>query len=200
AFHGGPDVVVLHKKEFGLASFLAQRYHYSRSFAAMRLRGAPRWKRLAYAAATALLPGVLLARMTAAVLKKGRHRKWFVRALPAVCVFVVSWAVGECVGALWGPGRSLELVEESWTRSRGRTLPSWWRPSPERRTWPGAWTAWSPRRRVPRSSRPPPPPRRLWSLSGGASLPSASCGPRRAPASSPCGAWGWRGRGGGWWR
>ena len=37
-----PSIVLYHKKSFGVMEFLSQRYHYGRSFAAMRTEGAPR--------------------------------------------------------------------------------------------------------------------------------------------------------------
>jgi hypothetical protein len=55
AFQSDPDLAVTHKKRFGYLHFLAQRYHYSRSFAGMRLEASPWWKRVGYACATPLL-------------------------------------------------------------------------------------------------------------------------------------------------
>jgi glycosyl transferase family 2 len=110
-FQSDPDLVVIHKKSFGYLRFLAQRYHYSRSFAGMRLRGSPWWKRMGYACATPLLPPLLMGRMAAAVARKRRHGARFVQAAPVLATFLVSWAWGEAVGALLGPGRSLERVE-----------------------------------------------------------------------------------------
>jgi glycosyltransferase involved in cell wall biosynthesis len=110
-FYCDPEMAVLHKKSFGYRYFLSQRYHYSRSFAGMRLTGARRWRRWVYAAGTLLLPGLLLARIGAAVARKRRHGRAFVLCLPILATFLVSWAVGEGVGALLGPGKSLERVE-----------------------------------------------------------------------------------------
>jgi len=109
--YSDPEMVVLHKKSFGYGYFASQRYHYSRSFAGMRLRAAPVWKRGLYALATSLLPGVLLCRIVSAVLRKGRHGREFLRSLPVLATFLVVWAVGEAVGALLGPGDSLQRVE-----------------------------------------------------------------------------------------
>jgi GT2 family glycosyltransferase len=106
-----PDLAVVHKKTFGYAHFLSQRYHYSRSFAGMRLQDAPWWKRLGYALATPLLPPLLMGRLIVAVARKRRHGARLVRAAPVLATFLLSWAFGEAVGALVGPGRSLERVE-----------------------------------------------------------------------------------------
>jgi glycosyltransferase involved in cell wall biosynthesis len=106
-----PDLVVSHRKEFGFREFLSQRYHYSRSFAGMRLEGAPFWKRLAYAVATPLLPPVLFARIARAVGRRRGHGRRFLAAAPVLAAFLGSWAWGEAVGALAGPGDSLARVE-----------------------------------------------------------------------------------------
>jgi glycosyltransferase involved in cell wall biosynthesis len=93
-FYCDPDLVVYHKKEFGFGYFMSQRYHYSRSFAGMRMKGASWPVRLAYACATPLV-----------------HLSKFVRATPVIFAFLISWAWGEAVGALFGPGDSLQRVD-----------------------------------------------------------------------------------------
>lgn len=110
-FHSDPDLVVDHKKEFGFGYFISQRYHYSRSFVAMRLEAASLLARLAYALATPLLPPLLMTRIARTVWRKGRRRREFVLAIPVIAVFLVSGAWGEAAGALWGPGDSLARVE-----------------------------------------------------------------------------------------
>lgn len=110
-FHSDPRLQVLHKKEFGFRYFMSQRYHYSRSFAGMRMEDEPTWKRLAYAAATPLLPPLILWRIARTVLPKRRRRKEFLLAIPHLSIFMASYAWGETVGALLGPGDSLRRVE-----------------------------------------------------------------------------------------
>lgn len=112
AFYSDPELVVSHKKEFGFGYFMSQRYHYSRSFSGMRLDKAPLGKKLMYAAATSvLLPPLLLWRMAKTVRRKGRLGGQFIKALPVICIFLVPWTWGEVVGALFGPGDSLQKVE-----------------------------------------------------------------------------------------
>jgi glycosyltransferase involved in cell wall biosynthesis len=111
SFYCNPDMTVSHKKKFGFAYFMSQRYHYSRSFAAMRLKASPAWRRALYACATPALPFLLLGRMTATVWRKNRQRKEFLLAIPLISLFLASWAWGEAVGALLGPGNSLARVE-----------------------------------------------------------------------------------------
>jgi GT2 family glycosyltransferase len=111
AFFCDPAMTVSHKKEFGFGYFMSQRYHYSRSFAAMRMKAVPISRRLAYACATPALPFLLLWRMATTVWRKRRRRKEFLLATPIIVIFLVSWAWGEAVGALLGPGDSLARVE-----------------------------------------------------------------------------------------
>jgi hypothetical protein len=110
-FYSDPDLVVSHKKEFGYGYFVSQRYHYSRSFAGMRMEGAPWWRRVAYACATPLLPPLLLARMSSTIMRKRGYGRRFVSCLPVLLTFLVVWAWGEAVGAVLGPGQSLQKVE-----------------------------------------------------------------------------------------
>jgi glycosyltransferase involved in cell wall biosynthesis len=110
-FHCDPALVVRHKKEFPFGYFMSQRYHYSRSFAGMRLAGASWGKRILYAAGTAFLPPLLFARIAGAMAARRRHWGTFLAAAPILSVFLLSWAWGEAVGALAGPGDSLEKVE-----------------------------------------------------------------------------------------
>jgi glycosyltransferase involved in cell wall biosynthesis len=110
-FFCDPEMIVYHKKSFRFSYFMKQRYHYSRSFAGMRLTTSPWWKRLAYACSTPLLLPILSVRIAKTVKEKGCHTKEFVRSIPAIGMFLVSWAIGEAVGAMWGAGNSLVQVE-----------------------------------------------------------------------------------------
>lgn len=110
-FFCDPEMTVSHKREFPFGYFMSQRYHYSRSFAGMRLLSAPLSRRLLYACATPLLPPLLLWRMATTIRRKGRRGKEFVLAVPAIGIFLLSWAWGEAVGAICGPGDSLARVE-----------------------------------------------------------------------------------------
>jgi glycosyltransferase involved in cell wall biosynthesis len=111
-FYSDPELVVSHKKEFGFGYFLSQRYHYSRSFAGMRLQRAPLPKRLLYAAATSLLlPPLLAWRLIKTVRRKRRLGARLIQSFPIICLFLVPWTWGEVVGALFGPGDSLQKVE-----------------------------------------------------------------------------------------
>ena len=110
-FYCDPDLLVHHKMEFGFWHFMGQRYHFSRSFAGMRLKTAPLLKRLLFAAITPAVPLLMLRRVAGVLWPKRSHRGTFVRSLPLIGAFLLSYAWGEAVGALLGPGDSLSKIE-----------------------------------------------------------------------------------------
>jgi GT2 family glycosyltransferase len=105
-----PQIRVGHKKHYTVKEYLSQRYLYARSYAGARVANAPLAKRLGYGAAALALPPLLMFRTVSRVLGKRRHRAELVRSLPLLAVFVVSWAFGEMVGYVAGPGDSLARV------------------------------------------------------------------------------------------
>jgi len=110
-FLSTPSIVVSHKKEFGFFYFLSQRFHYSRSFAAMRRTKSKVSKQLIQLLFAPLLPAYLTWRIMRNVLHKKRHYKEFFLSLPLLVIFMFSYALGEFVGQLFGPGNSLVKVE-----------------------------------------------------------------------------------------
>lgn len=106
-----PELRVTQRKACRYGSFLRQRYHASRAFGGTRMRNAPVWRRLLYACATPLLPPLLMARLAAVVFRKRRHRMRLLKAAPVILTFLLSGAWGEGVGALLGPGDSLERLD-----------------------------------------------------------------------------------------
>lgn len=111
AFHVVPSILVTHKKEFNASYFLAQRYHYSRSFAAMRRQRVSSIGRLRYLLLSPALPLLILYRVTCQVLNKGRYLRQFILSFPLLAIFSLSYACGEFVGYLRGPGNSLAKVQ-----------------------------------------------------------------------------------------
>jgi hypothetical protein len=104
-------MVVAHIKPFRLGYFLNQRFHFARSFAGMRRSEQSPAVRIGYGLGSAALPIVLLGRITRTALRKRRHLGWFLASWPLLLLFLTVGAVGEMVGYLCGPGRSLECVE-----------------------------------------------------------------------------------------
>jgi hypothetical protein len=105
-----PEIRVGHKKHYTMAEYLSQRYLYARSYAGARMLGASIVRRLGYGVAAAALPPVLFYRTVRRVLSKKRHRRELVRSLPLLALFVTSWAAGEVVGSVAGPGDSLAKI------------------------------------------------------------------------------------------
>ena len=104
-------MMVRHIKPFRLGYFLRQRFHFARSYAGMRRGDQSRLKRLVYGAGSLVLPALLTARVTKTVLGKRRHIGLFCAVSPLVVLFLTVGAMGEMVGYLVGPGRSLDRVE-----------------------------------------------------------------------------------------
>ena len=98
-------IVQLHKKLM-FWEFFCSRYHHGRCFAAMRVSASPRSQAVLYAVVAPLLPCLALARHLKSVWPKGHNRRKFLMTLPMILLFNVSWAWGELVGYLRGPGRS----------------------------------------------------------------------------------------------
>jgi hypothetical protein len=106
-----PSRVVSLTRAFTFRAFLAERYHYSRAFAGQRVTSRSWLIRLAFAAGTVLLPGVVLARVLREMAgKRGRRAEW-VDTLPPIALFTIPWAVGEFVGYLAGPGDSAARID-----------------------------------------------------------------------------------------
>ena len=103
--------IVRHIKTFRIGYFLAQRFHFARSYAGMRRVDQSSVKRLIYGMGSLILPGLLLARITRQTLRKRRNLGWFAACLPLLALFLSVGAVGEMMGYLVGPGKSLEHVE-----------------------------------------------------------------------------------------
>ncbi len=110
-FFSEPSIVVSHKKEFGFAYFMSQRFHYSRSFAGMRRGRVSAVTRAFYVFASPLIPGLMLWRMARQIYRKGEHMDKFLWGLPLLMPFLMSYAAGEFVGYLLGGGESLLRVE-----------------------------------------------------------------------------------------
>jgi GT2 family glycosyltransferase len=105
-----PSIVVQKFKQYGFLYFLTQRFHYSRSFAAMRRTKASTLKRILYVGFTPCLPFLMIWRIGRQVLMKKRCQKEFFLALPILAIFMLSYALGEFTGYLFGSGKSLLKV------------------------------------------------------------------------------------------
>jgi glycosyltransferase involved in cell wall biosynthesis len=104
-WRAGQALVYYHNSLF-LSRFFRQRFHYGRWFAAARVEGLPRLRRLIYAGFCPLLPGLLTWRLGRVVFGRSRHRAAFLRALPLILIFHAIWSLGELCGYLAGEGTS----------------------------------------------------------------------------------------------
>ncbi|MFN2431810.1 MAG: hypothetical protein ABR599_03155 [Gemmatimonadota bacterium] len=102
-----PEVVVYqHRDDLRLRSAVAERFIWGRSYAAARAGGTGLSRRATYVALSPLLPGVLLLRMIRNVLRRGRCRGAFAKALPLTALLTASWSAGELIGYLSGSAGS----------------------------------------------------------------------------------------------
>jgi hypothetical protein len=101
-----PDVIVYqYRLNLQLGSALLERYVWGRSYAALRIASVPSSRRVMFAALCPLLPMLILLRQFRNVLRTGRNRAPFVRAIPLTALLNIAWSYGELVGYLTGrPG------------------------------------------------------------------------------------------------
>jgi hypothetical protein len=93
--------------ELSAARALQERRVWGRSFAGTRVQGAPLARRLAYAAASVLLPALLTLRLARGVVRRRRTLRRFAACLPWIVVLQCAWALGELAGYLTAdPGRA----------------------------------------------------------------------------------------------
>jgi GT2 family glycosyltransferase len=104
-----PEAVIAHDKEFGIAEFVSQRFHYSRAHAAMRNPELGR-RRVVYAVGSPLLVPLLYWRVARNVFRRRRHRREFLLGTPLLLVYVTVTAVGEALGYVVGDRGSLSRV------------------------------------------------------------------------------------------
>jgi hypothetical protein len=101
------DAVVFQINAWPRSRLTSVPYHHGRGYGGIRASGLPRVVRVARAAATLALPAVQLARLGREVAVRRRLRLRFLCAIPAMTVFLGSWAAGEAIGWLVGPGDSV---------------------------------------------------------------------------------------------
>lgn len=106
-----PKLLVYHRKSFTFGEFLAQRFHYARAYAGMRIEGASLARRAVFTAGSLALPPLILSRIGRCLFERRRHRLIFALTLPLLSAFALSWTAGEFLGYLAGPGDSLLKVE-----------------------------------------------------------------------------------------
>jgi hypothetical protein len=106
-----PALVVYHQRPFDVGYFIRQRFHFARSFAAMRRQSFTWRNRLTYGVGSVLLPPWLLWRDAVTLWRKQRLLGRYLLCLPLISLYVTVGAIGEMIGYFSGGGDSLEHVE-----------------------------------------------------------------------------------------
>lgn len=105
------DIQIFHCKKFSLRLFLRQRFVYSRYYAGLRFPAGARVQRYLYAAASLVLPPLLVFRFFHNARQKASVRKHLTAATPYLLLFYLVWGVGEAWGYLFGPRDALQEIE-----------------------------------------------------------------------------------------
>lgn len=95
-----PEMRVVAAKAYPWGWFFAERMRQGRLYSLMRTGGWVRGKRVAYALATGVLPVVLFARTAGRVFPDPELRRALLLSSPLLLVAMISWSVGEALGAL----------------------------------------------------------------------------------------------------
>jgi hypothetical protein len=106
-----PGMLVYHRRPFDFGYFVKQRYHFSRSFAAMRLQNLTGFGRIKYGLGSMILPPLLILRGYRILSQKRRYVNLYLSSLPLIAPYVISGAFGEMLGYFLGGGDSLAEVE-----------------------------------------------------------------------------------------
>jgi hypothetical protein len=94
-----PEAIVFqHRENLNLSRAIKERYVWGRSFAGTRSRQVPASKRLMFLAFSPVLPIILLARKTRAILQKKRLLSEFMKAFPYLTLLTFFWSLGEFTG------------------------------------------------------------------------------------------------------
>lgn len=101
-----PAALIYHTKRYALRSAIAESYHHGRSFAARRLSAASTMGKMARGAASVLLPVLLPLRIVTRTLRKGKHLKELIQAMPHILLLTTAWSYGEFRGCVSGEGAS----------------------------------------------------------------------------------------------
>jgi hypothetical protein len=111
-------VVYQHRPAIGLFRAVRERIEWGRIFAETRVARCSLWRRVCYAAGTAILPALLLLRVLRNMLRQGRSVTQIVQTLPLTACLLAGWALGEFSGYV----RGQQAAEVSLTKTRAGNL------------------------------------------------------------------------------
>lgn len=106
-----PQMLIHHSRSFDFWYFVGQRYHFCRSFAAMRGYSFTLEDRFKYGLGSLLLPPLLWLRGFLTLMRKRRLVGRYLVCSPLIAIYMIVGAFGEMVGYLLGGGDSLVRVE-----------------------------------------------------------------------------------------
>lgn len=102
-----PQMAVLYAAGDAYGARLGTRMRHGRLYAGQRVAGRSCLARLAWFAASLLLPAALCTRALAGMTHAVKPAAWPTTAV-WICLMECAWAIGECVGYLAGAGRSMQ--------------------------------------------------------------------------------------------
>lgn len=107
-----PRIIVWQKRHLSLGPAIWDRYAFGRLFGSTRVTGASPITRLKYSVSSALLPLLLMVRVTGHIARNTRYAGPFLRSLPVLILINTVWAFGEFTGYLTGrPEQRLKARE-----------------------------------------------------------------------------------------
>jgi glycosyltransferase involved in cell wall biosynthesis len=105
-----PKAKIVHLNISRLSSWIPERFHAGRRFAAARARLWSPLRRLLYTGGAPLIPLVRLPRILEDIRRSARWRDVLPKVLPALLVSLSVSAVGEMIGYAFGSGDSMEKL------------------------------------------------------------------------------------------
>ncbi|MEP7308825.1 MAG: glycosyltransferase [Acidobacteriota bacterium] len=103
-----PTLIVTNRHTWPRSHVTVNPFHHGRGFAARRVARQSWLRRGMLALLAPLLPLLQVYRIIRLIAARGRLIVQLVRAIPWFVVFGTSWAAGELVGYLFGPGKSAQ--------------------------------------------------------------------------------------------
>jgi glycosyltransferase involved in cell wall biosynthesis len=103
-----PTLVVTNRNSWSWANVWVTPFHHGRGFAAKRVAGRSWSRRCGLALLAPFLPLLQICRIVRLTLERNRLGARLALAGPGLAVFGASWALGEFVGYLLGPGKSVQ--------------------------------------------------------------------------------------------
>ncbi len=99
-----PEMNVVHQRRCSFLTYLLERFHYSRYFAARRFEN--RGVALMYAVGCTLLPAIVLIRLLTAFSTDDNFYAECIVCIPCFIAISIAWTAGEFIGYIFGSGHS----------------------------------------------------------------------------------------------